>query len=62
MKKESLDILFNDVFSKTSPTENDHWDEFEIHLHKKMFYKFSWNRFNVYYLTVMSFSLLSNIH
>jgi hypothetical protein len=60
MKNESLDKLFDNLSSKNTTMEEDNWDEFEVRLHKKMFYKFSWNRFNIFYLTTISLSLLTN--
>jgi len=64
MEKDPLDILFNKRSSTDSSYqggEDDHWDEFEIRLHKKMFYKFSWNRFNIYYVSLIGMSAFINI-
>ncbi|HWZ22363.1 MAG TPA: hypothetical protein VNW06_06890, partial [Cytophagaceae bacterium] len=54
MNDNKLDNIFEKTFSQKGTTqEDDNWDEFEIKLHKKMFYKFSWTRFNVYYMSMI---------
>lgn len=59
MKKESFDMILNGLSSKGAAIEEDYWDEFEIRLKKRMFNKFSWNRFNIYYLTVIGLSIVT---
>ncbi len=61
MKDKTLDTIFKKTFSSPgTPPEKDEWDVFEAKLNKKMFYKFSWNRFNVYYMSMIFLCLLNS--
>jgi hypothetical protein len=53
MEDKELDTIFKNAFSAKESAQVDNWDEFEVKLYKKMFYKFSYNRFNVYYMSLI---------
>jgi cytoskeletal protein RodZ len=62
MNDNTLDNIFKKTFSSENRFSDDdnNLDEFELKLHKKMFYKFSWLRFNVYYMSMIAACFLSS--
>lgn len=60
MNDNTLDSIFKNTFTTPTVEEEGNWDELEVRLSKKMFYKFSWNRFNVYYMGMVYTCLLSS--
>ncbi len=61
MNDNTLDNIFKKTFSSENIiADDDSLDEFELKLHKKMFYKFSWLQFNVYYMSMIAACFLSS--
>ena len=54
MEDEKLDRNIKGRFEKAEqPLGGNQWDKMAVSLNKKMFYRFAWNRFNIYYFSAL---------
>lgn len=62
MNDNTLDNIFKKTFSSENIISEDdnNLDEFELKLYKKMFLKFSWLQFNVYYINMIMVCFFSS--